>query len=76
MTDGYIEIKEVAGLWSPKGKKEGILPITNKLKDFLLDDLANRGEQEKFYLDNGFGRPRYKDNMALSKAFIKHMFIK
>ena len=72
VTEGYIEIKEVAGLWSPKGKKEGILPITNKLRDFLLDDLSGRGEQEKFYLDNGYGRPRYKDNMALSKAFIKH----
>jgi site-specific recombinase XerD len=72
VTEGYIEIKEVSGVWNPKGNKEGILPITNRLKDFLIEDFLGRHPEEKFYLDNGFGRPRYKDHMALSKAFIKH----
>jgi len=72
VTEGYIEIKEVAGLWNPKGHKEGILPITNRLKDFLETDLANRLPEEKFYLDGGYGRPRYRDHTALSHAFGKY----
>ena len=73
VTEGYIEIKEVSGIWNPKGHKEGILPITKRLKDFLVEDFLVRDTtREKFYLDSGYGRPRYNDHTSLSHAFAKY----
>ena len=54
--------------WKPKKGKEATLPIVEKLATFLKTDLANRGEQERFYLDKGNGEPAYVGVAQMSRA--------
>jgi integrase len=72
LENGRIEIKAIPGLWSPKGLKEGAYALTRVLVDFLRKDLAEREPAERWYLDNGFGNPRYRKTTTLAHAFKKY----
>lgn len=72
LAGGFIEVKQTPPYWKPKWLKEGILPVTDKLRGFLEEDLAVRDQDERFYLDSGNGTPRYRDHTTLNHAFKKY----
>lgn len=54
-----------------KGRQERKIPITIRLKEFLLRDV--RSEDEVWYLDSGFGRMYYSSPGSLTKAIEKEV---
>ncbi len=57
---GFIYFQDNPDLnWHPKGMKWPNKPINKTLRKFLEEDLKNRGELEKYYVDNGRGHPWY-----------------
>ena len=43
-------------------------PIVGKLKDFLAEDLANRNENERWFLDKGDGSVWFASPDGITKA--------
>ena len=65
---GFIHIKENEELgWKPKGMKWPNKPINKTLMNFLKEDLANRDESERYFLDKGNGKPWHSTSANLSK---------
>ncbi|MBT4050063.1 MAG: tyrosine-type recombinase/integrase [Nitrospina sp.] len=53
-----------------KGKHEAFVPIAkNELLEFLHNDLAERGPDEKWYLDNGEGEPQWNSVQTFGRVF-------
>lgn len=71
LKEGVIAIKAIEGVWTPKWLKEGLLPISNYLGDFLEKDLSERKDAERWYLDSGFGGMAYTGHNGLNHAFLK-----
>ena len=62
-----IHIKDNEELkWENKKDKWPLKPINDVLYKFLKEDLANRSENEKYYLDRGDGRQWYTDRSDVS----------
>ena len=57
--------------FNPKSQGEDFQPIPKKLYDFLVEDLANRGEDEKWFLDKGDGSVWYASPDGITKAIKK-----
>ena len=67
-----IRIRDVLELnWHPKKLKWPNKPIHKTLLKFLISDLENRNPSEKYFLDNGKGKPWHSGNDGLSKAMRK-----
>lgn len=58
--------------WEPKKKKQSEIVIPAILIPFLEEDLKNRGENEIFFLDNGFGKPIWSSVSNVSQAFDRY----
>ncbi|OGG98998.1 MAG: hypothetical protein A2600_13225 [Candidatus Lambdaproteobacteria bacterium RIFOXYD1_FULL_56_27] len=54
-----------------KGRKERALPIVPALVEFLERDLKERKPQERYFLDNGTGRPYFSDLSPLARGISK-----
>lgn len=56
--------------WKNKGSKWPNKPISDRLYEFLKDDLAKRGKKERWFLDDGKGNPWYtwQDNISRSMS--------
>ena len=53
-----------------KGKHEAFVPIANtQLIDFLIEDLATRNPNEKWYLDNGQGDRQWNSVQTFGRPF-------
>lgn len=64
LDEGWINIRHA------KGRKRNIKkPISDTLHSFLLNDV--RSEHEKYYLDNGKGKPRWSASNAMAHFFRK-----
>ena len=53
-----------------KGGHEESIPISKGLYEFLESDLRKRNKQEKFYIDDGFGKRLWSQN---PKVFGRHL---
>lgn len=72
MNARIIKIRDVPELnWKNKGYKWPNKPINKAFYDFLEQDLAARGPKEKYYLDDGNGKPWYADISAISRSMTK-----
>ena len=49
------------------------MPISDDLAAFLTKDLKDRGTDEVYYLDNGYGAIYFKYEDSLTHAFRKHL---
>jgi integrase len=57
----------------PKGNKKRTLPIVDeRFKTFLIEDISRRGENEKYYLDNGKGEPYLTSYDRFTTRFKEH----
>ena len=54
-------------IWRPKKDIERYYPMGDSLIEFLQKDSALRPPKEKFYLDSGYGTPRYRDVYVCSR---------
>ena len=53
-----------------KGKHEAFVPIAkNELLEFLQKDLHSRGENERWFLDNGQGSPQWNSVQTFGRVF-------
>jgi len=61
----YLHIIDVKELdFQVKGRVEHSVNLSAKLLKFLKDDLSKRNPKEKWYLDNGKGKPAYHNAQA------------
>jgi len=56
--------------WNPKEKKIRDIPISEKLNEFLIADINSRSTGERYFLDNGKGKP-YLDTLDRMTARIR-----
>ncbi|MEY8239983.1 MAG: tyrosine-type recombinase/integrase [Cycloclasticus sp.] len=69
---GFIYFQSNPDLgWESKGMKWPNKPINDTLRKFLEDDLKNREPQEKYFVDNGRGKPWYANVDHMSKPMRK-----
>ena len=76
LKNGVLLIKddvEAGGSHKVKERKEKKVPISNDLLAFLEKDLKDRGEDEIYYLDDGYGAIYFKYEDSLTHAFRKHL---
>ena len=67
-----IRIRDVPELgWKNKANRWPNKPMNTRLYEFLRDDLAARGPDERWYLDDGRGNPWYADPSHISKAMTR-----
>ena len=67
-----LDIKDVEEIgFYVKGGEEQTVPISEKLKTFLLEDLSKRNKNERWYLDDGNGNLDYHDPHAISSSLSK-----
>ena len=59
-------------IWTPKKGVERECPMAGSLIEFLQGDFSQREPKEKFYLDSGYGTPRYRAATTLAHAFKKY----
>lgn len=67
LTDRIIRIRDVPERgWKNKGSKWPNKPISPSLYEYLKGDLASRGEHERWFLDDGTGKPwfAWQDNIS------------
>jgi len=69
-----IRVRDIPELnWKNKGSKWPNKPISNRLYEFLKEDLTNRSPKERWFLDNGYGRPWYSEAGKVSTAMSKEV---
>ena len=67
-----IKIRDVPELdWKNKASKWPNKPINQRLYDFIKEDLANRGPNERWFLDDGNGNTWYSHYGWVSKSMTK-----
>ena len=59
--------------FKPKSGGDDWQPIVGKLRDFLAEDLANRNEDERWFLDKGDGSVWYASPMESPKESKKFL---
>jgi integrase/recombinase XerD len=55
--------------WKPKKNKIRDIPIAENLYNYLVEDIKQRDEIEKYYLDNGKGQPYLKTLDRMTNRF-------
>ncbi len=55
--------------WAPKNRKVDRIPMSLKLREFLITDINERETGEKYFLDTGRGSPAYPERDQLTQAF-------
>lgn len=69
-----IRVRDVPELgWKNKGSKWPNKPISQRLYDFLKEDLANRAPGERWFLDDGYGHTWYSEPSKVSVAMKKQV---
>lgn len=65
-----ITISAVPALnWTVKTRQQRRIPISKRLLPHLQEDLAQRGESERWWLDTGSGYPAYGGSGRLTQIF-------
>ena len=62
-----VRVGVVEEFWQPKERIEKTIPINAELARFLADDLAQRLERERYYIDDGNGVLAYCSSAQLSR---------
>lgn len=69
-----IRVRDIPELgWKNKGSKWPNKPISQRLYDFLKEDLASRSPKERWFLDNGNGGTWYSEASKVSTAMSKQV---
>lgn len=59
------------GEWQPKSRRLDVIPMADKLRHFLRQDLSGREPGEVYYLDSGEGDPMYRTRDNFTQAFTR-----
>lgn len=59
------------GEWQPKSRRLDVIPMADKLRSFLRQDLSSREPGEVYYLDSGDGEPMYHTRDNFTQAFTR-----
>lgn len=55
--------------WTVKTRQQRKIPMGLRLRQLVAADLAQRGENERWWLDDGHGNPAYASAWALTQVF-------
>jgi integrase len=73
LDEGVMRITSVPEIgWVPKTRQERVVPINPELSSFLETDRQNRGQDERWLLDDGLGGQAYASNSQLSQVFRRY----
>lgn len=65
-----IVVNDVEDLqWTVKTRQQREIPMGLRLRQLVAADLAQRGERERWWLDDGHGNPAYSSSWALTQVF-------
>jgi len=65
-----IVVNDVEDLqWTVKTRQQRKIPMGLRLRQLVAADLAQRGENERWWLDDGHGNPAYASAWALTQVF-------
>jgi len=69
LEDRLITIVPDGPDWAPKSRRVDRIPVSIKLKAFLIRDINERPVGDVYYLDGGDGSPAYPKRDQLTQAF-------